>query len=81
MFGSNISYQYHFRTYFSYKADPKAKVVDSFTISWYSLKIYAIPPFSVISRKLKKIKAEKAEAVLVVPYWPNQAWFPMLFRC
>ena len=78
MFASNISYQFH--TYFSYKADPKAKVVDSFTVSWHSLKFYAFPPFSVISRTLKKIKAEKADVILVVPYWPNQAWFPVLLK-
>ena len=69
MFASNIKYQFH--TYFSCKADPKAKAVDSFTISWHSQKFYPFPPFSVISRTLKKIKAE---------YWPNQAWFPVLFK-
>ena len=78
MFASNINYQFH--TYFSYKADPKAKAVDSFTVSWHSLKFYAFPPFSIISRTLKKIKAEKAEGILVVPYWPNQVWFPVLFK-
>lgn len=42
MFASNINYQ--FRTYFSYKADLKAKAVNSFTIIWYSLKSYVLPP-------------------------------------
>ena len=78
MFASNINYQFH--TYFSNKADPKAKAVDSFTVCWHSLKFYAFPLFSVISRTLKKIKAEKAEGILVVPYWPNQVWFPVLFK-
>ena len=70
MFPSNINYQ--FLIYFSYKADPKAKVVDSFTFSWHSLEFYAFPPFSIIPRTLKKIKVEKAEGILVMPYWPNQ---------
>ena len=78
MFARNINYQFY--TCFSYKADPKAKAVDSFTVSWHSLKFYAFPPFSIISRTLKKIKAEKAEGILVVPYWPNQVWFPVLFK-
>ena len=69
MFASNINYQFH--TYFSYKADPKAKAVDSFTVRWHSLKFYAFPSFSVISKTFKKIKAEKAEGILVVSYWPN----------
>ena len=68
MFASNINYQFH--TYFSCKADPKAKAVCGLihSVSWHSLKFYAFPPFSIISRTLKKIKAEKAEGILVVPY-------------
>ena len=65
-FVSNINYR--FRTYFSYKADPKAKAVDSFIVTWHSLKFYAFLPFSVISRTMKKIKAEKDEGILVVLY-------------
>ena len=64
----------------SYKADPKAEAVDSFIVSWHSLNFYAFSPFSVISRTLKKTKAEKAQSTLVVLYWPNQAWFPVLFK-
>ena len=78
MFASNINYQFH--TYFSYKADPKAKAVDSFTVSWHSLKFYAFPLFSIMSMTSKKIKPEKIEGILVVYYWPNQAWFPVLFK-
>ena len=66
MFASTIYYQVH--TYFSYKENPKAKAVDSFTVSWHSLKFYAFPTFSIISRTSKKIKAEEAEGILVVPY-------------
>ena len=80
MFANNINYQ--FCTYFSYKADPKAKAVDSYThsVSWHFVKFYAFSPFSVISRTSKKMKAEKAEGILVVSYWPNQARFPMLIK-
>ena len=44
MFASNINYQFH--SYFLYKADPKAKAADSFTVSWRSVKFYAFPPFA-----------------------------------
>ena len=47
MFASNTNYQLH--TYFSYKADPTAKAVDSFSVSWHSLKFYTFSSFSVIS--------------------------------
>ena len=65
---------------FLIKGRSKAKAVDSFTVSWHSLKFYAFLPFSIISRTLKKIRAEKAEGILVVPYWPNQALFPVSFK-
>ena len=34
----------------------------------------------MISRTLNKIKAEKAEGILVVPYWPHQTGFPVLLK-
>ena len=63
MFSSNINHQFY--TYISYQADPKAKAVDSFRVSWNSLKFYTFPPFSETSRTLKKIKVEKAEGILL----------------
>ena len=54
--------------------------MDSFTLIWHSLKFYAFPSFSVIFKTLKKIKAKKAEGISMVTYWPNQAWFPVLFK-
>ena len=76
---SNINYQ--FRTSFSYKADPKAKALNSFIAVWHSLKFYAFLLFSMVSRTIKKIKAKKAEGILAVPCRPNQAWFQCCLRC
>ena len=42
-------------------------------VNWHSLKSHVFPRFSVIFGTLKKIKAEKAEAILVVPYWTNKS--------
>lgn len=59
MFTSNANNQ--FRIYFSYKAYPKAKVVDSIIVSSIidsiivSLKFYVYPPFSAISRIIEGI--------------------------
>ena len=44
-------------------ADPKAKALDSVTVSRHSLKFYSLPPFSVICKTQEKIKAEKAESI------------------
>ena len=78
MFPGNINYQFHI--YFSYKIVLEAKAVNSFTVNWHLLKFFAFPLFPVISKTLKKIKAVKVEGILVVPYWPNQAWFSVLFK-
>ena len=62
---------YQFQTYSYYKVDPKAEVANSFTASWCSLKSYVFPPFLVISRTLKKIKAEKAEDLIMGTLLPR----------
>jgi len=41
---------------------------------------YAFPPFILILRVLRKIIADKAEGVMVVPWWPAQPWFPLFNR-
>ena len=33
------------------------------------------PPFSIIWRVLRKIREDKAEAILVIPHWQTQSWF------
>ena len=54
LFASNVSHPFH--TYYSYKEDPEASDVDSFSADWSSLRFYALPPFSIVLKVLKKIK-------------------------
>ncbi|XP_033228819.1 uncharacterized protein LOC117180430 [Belonocnema kinseyi] len=61
----------------SWKQDPEAFAIDAFTLNWASYKFYAFPPFSLILKSLRKIIADKAHWVLVVPFWPTQPWFPL----
>lgn len=63
--------------YASWKLDPNSEIVDAFTFSWENINFYAFPPFSIISKVLHKIKSDKAEGVVVVPYWPTQPWYPV----
>lgn len=63
--------------YVSWLKDPDAYACDAFTLVWRNLKFYAFPPFALILRVLQKIIADKAEGVLVVPYWPGQVWYPL----
>lgn len=64
--------------YVSWHPDPDALAIDAFTISWHTKFFYAFPPFPLVLRCLEKIIIDKAEGILVFPYWPSQPWFPLL---
>ena len=64
--------------YVSWNPDPGAIAIDAFTIEWTNRFFYAFPPFSCISRCISKILKEGATGVLVVPWWPTQAWWARL---
>ena len=66
--------------YSSWKPDPHASIIDSFSASWTNFKFYAFPPFSMIMRTIRKIKRDVGTGVLICPVWPTQAWFPMLMH-
>jgi hypothetical protein len=67
-------------TFVTWKNDPDAWAIDAFTISWKNTFFYAFPPFSLITKVMQKIIKEKAEGIVVVPYWPCQPWFPIFHR-
>ena len=53
--------------------------MDAFTISWKDLHPYLFPPFTIIPRILSKIKTDTVDkAIIIVPLWPSQLWFPLL---
>ncbi|XP_070522364.1 uncharacterized protein [Cardiocondyla obscurior] len=60
--------------------DPGSWAIDAFTLPWNHFYFYAFPPFILISRVLRKIIEDKAEGVLIVPWWPSQPWFPIFSR-
>ncbi|XP_059060217.1 uncharacterized protein LOC131853367 [Achroia grisella] len=67
-------------TYVTWKNEPGAWAIDAFTISWEELNFYAFPPFSMILKMIQKIILDRAEGIVVVPYWPTQPWFPLFKR-
>lgn len=67
-------------TYISWLPDPGSFAVDAFTLSWEGLFFYAFPPFILVTRVLRKIIDDRAEGVVVVPWWPSQSWFPLFQR-
>ncbi len=78
LFASRLNSQ--FPRYVSWKPDPDAEAVDALSINWESLKFYAFPPFCMVGRCLRKINADKAEGIVVVPKWPSQSWFPQMLN-
>ena len=62
--------------YASWRPDPGSTFIDAFTFPWDFDLIYCFPPFSILWRTLEKIKREEAEAIVVMPLWPTQSWFP-----
>jgi len=59
---------------------PGSIAIDAFTLSWEGLNFYAVPPFILLPRTLRKLMDDKATGTLVVPWWPSQAWFPLFCR-
>lgn len=78
LFASNINAKV--QKYVSWKRDPASIAVDAFTISWKNTYFYAFPPFSLVARVLNKIITERAEGIVIVPFWKTQPWFPIFTR-
>ena len=67
--------------YVSWVKDPCALYSDAFTVDWdeWDL-IYLFPPFSLVSKCLRRIRRTSATVILVVPEWSGQPWFAQLHR-
>ena len=52
--------------------------MDAFSCPWSQEQFYALPPFNLILRCLKKIEMEKGEGIIIAPVWPTQLWYPKL---
>jgi len=67
--------------YCAWKPDPEAKFIDAFMLDWASFDYcYVFPPFSLLPRCVRKIKQDKAKALVIAPLWPTQTWFPLLMK-
>ena len=67
--------------YVSWKADPGAIPTDALSIDWSPYKLlYCFPPFSLIGKVLQKIQQDHVNAIIVVPNWQTQFWYPLLAR-
>jgi ribonuclease HI len=63
--------------YISPEFDPLAVASDAFSVQWQGEKVYAHPPVILITQTLRRIEQERVEAVVVVPCWQSQPWWPL----
>ena len=48
---------------------------------WYHKSLYALPPFALIHKVLKKVEEDKVSSLIIVtPIWQTQSWYPELLR-
>lgn len=72
------AWNYNLWKFFSWWPQPEVLGVDALTLSWKGLDAYAFHSFGLIPRSLINIRREQASLVLVTPYWPSVAWFPLV---
>ena len=66
--------------YASWYPEPGSRIVDAFSISWWNMKFYAFPPFSLVRRTLVKVQREESKGIVIAPLGSTQAWFPLLLQ-
>ena len=57
---------------------PGTSNVNAFSISWSGEYNYLVPPVHLIPRVITHMKTSPCEGVLVVPFWPSAAYWPLL---
>jgi hypothetical protein len=80
LFASRLNCQ--LKKFTSWFPEPGAFKIDAFSFSWHDLTPYIFPPFNLVGKILNKIIADKvSKALLIVPHWTSQSWFPLLLSC
>ncbi|XP_045182640.2 uncharacterized protein LOC123541290 [Mercenaria mercenaria] len=65
----------------SWFPEPGAMAVNAFSLSWNQFVPYLFPPFNSIGKVINKVVSDKVDkALMVVPYWFTQSWFPVLLE-
>ena len=67
--------------YIAWKLGPCSIARDAFLHPWDMEYSFAFPPFSLISRVLRKILQEKIDHLIIVtPTWQTQPWYAQLLK-
>jgi len=63
-----------------WRPEPRAWLVDAFSISWTFEFSFIFPPFNLMPQVLQKLRKDGGPAIVVAPLWQSQAWFPQLLE-
>ena len=66
--------------YASWKFDPDAYHVNTFSLCWLKLNSYIFPLFSIVGRVLVQLAQYRATILVIFPCWQTQPWFPQFVR-
>ena len=66
------------RNFCSLRDEEQHTAADGFSISWSDQDLFLNPPWRLMSRVLRKIFADRARGVLIIPRWPSQHWWPQV---
>jgi hypothetical protein len=59
---------------------PEAEGLDCFSIpDWSNENNFVNPDFNLVNRVLLHMRACRSEGTIIVPDWPSQPWWPILF--
>ena len=67
IFASYLNFQVE--NYISWFPDPKAIIIDAFSIDWADKDFYVFPPFSLIDTTLARIGDNEASGIMILPWW------------
>lgn len=65
----------------SWFPEPGAFAVNAFSLSWSGFSPFLFPPFNLVGKVLNKVVQDRVEkALIVLPYWPSQSYFPIFLE-
>ena len=66
--------------YASRLCDRHALGFDGLALDWRPEVVWLNPPWCLLGDIINKLHQERPAAVLIVPYWPTQMWWPRLLQ-
>ncbi len=66
--------------FFSCLPDPLALQGNSLQADWSKGLLYMYPPMPLLSLALQKVIREEAQAISILPWWPQRGWFPLVMQ-